>query len=182
MKHELIKTENYLLVVDDSEIKEGDLILYKNSSIAKCLAHLPLNNSPILQGVDLLPPLEQEDDVEKVSEEEAFTLYHQLEDASWFTPLNIGFRKGYNKAKERYKYTEEDMRKAYLEGKSYVADTIPYFDNFEEFIQSLSLPKMPVAFECEVEHMGSQEDGDFEEPKKYTNSQGQTVLIGRYIY
>ena len=35
------------------------------------------------------------------------------------------------------KYTEEDMRMAYFEGKSYVADTPPYFDNFEQFIQSL---------------------------------------------
>lgn len=34
-------------------------------------------------------------------------------------------------------YTKEDMKEAYQEGKSYVADTPPYFDNFEQFIQSL---------------------------------------------
>jgi hypothetical protein len=73
MKHELIKTENYLLVVDDSEIAEHDWY-YDSKTIyvpvkqsfensheifdgKKIIAHLPLNNSPILEGVDLLPEL-----------------------------------------------------------------------------------------------------------------------------
>ena len=75
MTHNIIKTENYLLVVDDSEIKEGDWIYKSNSntlniagkgyhnftqSDAKIIAHLPLNNSPVLEGVPLLPPLEDE--------------------------------------------------------------------------------------------------------------------------
>ena len=89
MTHNLIKTENYLLVVDDSEIKEGNWFM-ANQAPHKCIridnntscpfitlnkkgeeighfktwknniiAHLPLNNSPILQGVDLLPPLKE---------------------------------------------------------------------------------------------------------------------------
>ena len=71
MKRELIKTENYLLVVDNSEIKQGDWFLEKagrlgpiyfnegkvNFHMKKIIAHLPLNNSPILEGVPLLPPL-----------------------------------------------------------------------------------------------------------------------------
>ena len=83
MKHEIIKTENYLLVVDDSEIKEGDYRVNiqrgyiklvddnpeyynkRNDVFKKVIAHLPLNNSPILRDVDLLPPLEEETDVEK---------------------------------------------------------------------------------------------------------------------
>ncbi len=75
MKQELIKTENYLLVVDDSEIKEGDLYVSPNEIVIfeysketqhngvnqvpdgckKIIAHLPLNNFPILKGVNLLP-------------------------------------------------------------------------------------------------------------------------------
>ena len=70
MTYNIIKTENYLLVVDDSEIKEGDWCLangvtYNNtivkylkspcpppyvsnlSILKKIIAHLPLNNSPI---------------------------------------------------------------------------------------------------------------------------------------
>ena len=68
MIHKLIKTDNYLLVVDDLEIKEGDWFLntlqknvYKNNIkyynvdkdyLKKIIAHLPLNNSPILEGVN----------------------------------------------------------------------------------------------------------------------------------
>jgi len=48
----------------------------------------------------------------------------------------IGYNQAIEDNKEK-KYTEEDLKKAYFEGKSYVADTPPYFDNFEEFIQSL---------------------------------------------
>jgi hypothetical protein len=78
MKHNIIKTENYLLVVDESEIKEGDWcladipagdfygIVKYNGAFAKhyykkIIAHLPINNSPILEGVDLLPPLEDDE-------------------------------------------------------------------------------------------------------------------------
>ena len=53
----------------------------------------------------------REDDVEKLAEEYAFKTYHELEDAKWFTPLNLGFRAGYNKAKENT-YTEEQVREA----------------------------------------------------------------------
>jgi len=77
MKKELIKTENYLLVVDDSEIKdvrpykgkwhlEKGYILNKFpvylTDLSYCkiiIAHLPLNDSPILEGVSLLPPLDE---------------------------------------------------------------------------------------------------------------------------
>jgi len=100
----LIKTDDYLLVVDDSEIKGGDYRVNiqrgyiklvddnpeyynkRNDVFKKVIAHLPLNNSPILQGVDLLPPLEEETDVEK---------------------RVLAYIAGYNKAKETYKYTEE---------------------------------------------------------------------------
>ena len=67
MKHDIIKTDNYLLVVDDSEIKRGDWFLTDDKRIEqsapdwnprewhkKILAHLPLNDSPILEGVPLL--------------------------------------------------------------------------------------------------------------------------------
>jgi len=72
MKHNIIKTENYLLVVDESEIKAGEWYLNQTSNVIekltdrlpssgqwckKIISHLPLNNSPILEGVDLLPKL-----------------------------------------------------------------------------------------------------------------------------
>lgn len=77
MKKTIVKTDNYLLIVDDSEIKKGDLILTPYGKVVKALdvhttkftrvgtalndcqkiiAHLPLNDSPVLEGVMLLPP------------------------------------------------------------------------------------------------------------------------------
>jgi hypothetical protein len=66
MTHKLIKTDNYLLVVDDSEIKVGYYITDKyrvwqwedDSSLLgrhKIIAHLPLNGSRILESLPLLP-------------------------------------------------------------------------------------------------------------------------------
>lgn len=68
MKKELIRTEDYILVVDESEIKVGDCYLspsgiwYYNhlnpnhiKDCKKVIAHLPLNDSPIIKGVPLLP-------------------------------------------------------------------------------------------------------------------------------
>jgi hypothetical protein len=73
MKYNVIKTENYLLVVDESQItvddwtynpfsdcpiSVGDIeddMLYINTEYSKIIAHLPLNNSPILDNIDLLP-------------------------------------------------------------------------------------------------------------------------------
>lgn len=75
MKHELIKTNEYLLIVDDSEIKIGDLYLNQTGNIfekfryripssghwcKKIIAHLPLHIATVLEGVDLLPPIEDE--------------------------------------------------------------------------------------------------------------------------
>lgn len=69
MEKTIVKTDNYLLVVDDSEIKQGDWFLEKagrlgpiyfnegkvNFHMKKIIAHLPLNDSPSLEGVPLLP-------------------------------------------------------------------------------------------------------------------------------
>jgi hypothetical protein len=159
MQHKLITTENYLLVVDESEIKEGDYTFqeasnliskYNNAYSKKIIAHLPLNNSPILESVDLLPPLE--DEVEKLAEE-----YADFDNP--IIPICAGlkfnriskrdFISGYNKAKEKYKYTEEDLRKAinlaYVSGGG--GDTYQECEEFvSEQLESLQQPKMPVGF------------------------------------
>jgi len=190
MKHKIIQTENYLLVVDDSEIKAGDWIYNKERepSILQCMgkgslrgwskiiAHLPLNNSPILEGVDLLPPLEDE------------AIGHPLVDyvnSKHTQEECIGFIDGYNKAKEKYKYTEEDLRKAwnaaYIDALAIDEETYkPLF--FEDFIQSLQQPKYPIAFECEIEVYMHSINGDIVKPKTTTNSNGQTVWVGKYLF
>jgi len=67
----IIKTDNYLLIVSDEEIKEGDWVvntannyisfsaeeakdLNRFTHVKKIIAHLPLNGEGTLWGVDLL--------------------------------------------------------------------------------------------------------------------------------
>lgn len=140
MTHKLIHTPDYLLVVDDSEIKEhciaihlGPLgeqeIVTANGECKldkKIIAHLPLNNSPILEGVDLLPPFSrhQKDGIEGLAHTEyrvslqpiGRTLAGGKYDVDINYESRIGFIKGYNKAKEKYKYTEEDMWEIFVRG------------------------------------------------------------------
>ncbi len=185
MKHKIIQTENYLLVVDDSEIKEGDYTFqeasnliskYNNAYSKKIIAHLPLNGAPILEGVDLLPPLE--DEVEKLAVNNANDFYEKYR-TEWEAKKN-GFIDGYNTAKEKYKYTEDDIDKAYWAGMKFVGEDK---GSYEEFIQSLQQPKMPIEFDCEIDL--SKHNGQFRTKygiKTTTNSQGLTQWVGTYLY
>ena len=208
MTHKLIKTDNYLLVVDDSEIKVGDnclcdipagdyfgVVAY-NGAFAehyykKVIAHLPLN-APILEGVDLLPPYSrhQEDGVDNAVMEfkERFGLLG-------VTDYELSaFSKGYNKAREKYKYTEEDMIEWTMTMISqYVVGNTNIWNRS---LLKESLPKLnqyPTEFECEMEnYYGSPFttercpkcidvcDRAYQRPKTTTNAHGQRVWVGKY--
>jgi hypothetical protein len=212
MQHKLIKTDNYLLVVDDSEIKEGDYCtthlniidvgkihnsytifhpttkehLNDLKSCKKIIAHLPLNNSPILEGVPLLPPIE--DDVEKLANKWAIDNADITMESN--SALNKGFKGGYNKAKEKYKYTEEDMRIAIQQAFLCGVERLEDFGKVESMIiGNIQQPKLPVAFACEEIEIVELSVGVVYghtiigiEAKTITNSQGQTQLVGTYIY
>ena len=237
MKHKIIKTDNYLLVVDDSDIKVYDCITdnYKvwkwndDSSLLgrkKVICHLPLNNSPILEGVDLLPPLVHsncciakdrgltnmnkscaernrclsplEDEVEKMANKWAIDNADITMESN--SALNKGFKAGYNKAKEKYKYTEENiliirnklvsmLPKGDVSAWDMIVAASKYTIWFDNYIQHLQQPKIPVGFECEVITMnkGCNEESDYpyqqcDIPKTITNSQGITQLVGTYKY
>ena len=189
MQHKLIKTENYLLVVDklNCPAKEGQTFLTKEGLIhtnigwnygdSVIIYHLPLNNSPVLEGVPLLPPLENE--VEHI-DNLAFKAYKEQSEWTWSQFEQI-FSIGYNKAKEKYKYTEEDIRKAIdMARMNYDEEgfTINAFTEYE-IIKSLQQPKMPVGFEFEINNPMF---ALTIEPKTTTNSQSQTVWVGKYIF
>jgi hypothetical protein len=202
MKHKLIKTENYLLVVDELEIKESRLryifdnrqglngfihqvsVVLDSKLCPEIIAHLPLNNAPILEGVPLLPPLE--DEVEKLANKWAIDNTDITMESN--SALNKGFKGGYNKAKEKYKWTDDDLRKALSE--SFKASQEGYNITCDEIIQSLQQPKYPVAFECEMVTPYTDGYADDRVRRFYgvpeaitiTNSQGQTQLVGTYIY
>jgi hypothetical protein len=210
MKHNLIKTDNYLLVVDDdSKIILGDYYIDDYLLLRKCvvddseywsnrkdykklIAHLPLNGAPYLDGVDRLPPNwrdgGEEDDVEKLA---TSFIQEKLKNSSQRVGVLVGYIEGYNKAREKYKYMEEVIHQAYLFGKSMMSP-----NNFEKYLQSLQQPKLPIAFECEIEprfkHIGSTKEVKGSgsriknkhagNPKTFINSEGRTEWVGEYIY
>jgi hypothetical protein len=214
-------------VVDDSEIAIGDTVLVDCSELEvldirkvndyyneqflfegnnqihmdyckKIIAHLPLNNSPILTGVALLPPLEQEDDVERLIKIEQEASYKQGKGTiSWYEQEKR--KEYYNKAKE--KYSLSNIIDLYIEETRCGMDMWSKEENevmttIGKIIQSLSQPKMPVGFECEesvffatnafssditLTSEGLQ-DTVLKGIKTTTNSQGHIQWVGKYIY
>ena len=139
--------------------------------------HLPLNGSPILEGVDLLPALEDDVDVEK----KAINSWEGCDgcDANDELFFINGYQKGYNKAKEKYKYTEEDLLRLLCWADSDERNV--QGQKFEDFIQSLSQPKIPIGFECETRVF----EEEYRKPIRIattTTPEGHTQWVGTYIY
>jgi len=193
MTHKLIKTDNYLLVVDDSEIKVEDyfysirgiieqaIIDYpKNEHHGVIIAHLPLNDSPILEGVDLLPPYSrhQEDGLDELAQEWVFDINgHKWSNNNDTGGDNYGsFKAGYNKAREKYKYTEDDVWKAIVISKS--PNEYGDYLTINDIIQSLH--QYPTEFECEMEWVRDKPyDEVYKVPKIITTAQG-VQWVGKY--
>jgi hypothetical protein len=168
MTHKIIKVDNYLLVVDDSEIKVGDyfysirgiveqaVIDYpKNEHYGVIIAHLPLNGSSILQGVDLLPPIE--DGIEEA--EKAFTEVLDSETKQVYDKMQLdatehGFIVGYNRARDKYGLTLSKLIDLYVNETGYGMDMWSNEENetmstIAKIIQSFH--QYPSEFECEME-------------------------------
>jgi len=217
MKHEIIYTEDYALIVSDEKPIEEQYFLFEPYSLVfkadsteygedainthgveyvesftddrqfnvryckTVIGHRPLKDAPVLEGVSLLPEFsKEEDDVEKVAKKEypsTNTHLDRLDEADGNAYYRSIFKKGYNKAKETYKYTEDDLRKALLikhDGLS-----------VDYVIQSLQQPKRPKYFECRMDtaRIPYGDDGwkTIETGiKTITNSQNQTELVGTY--
>lgn len=164
MKHELIKTENYLLVVDDEGITglenniwviQGNRLFMWQNTMAlvfsfkpkKIIAHLPLNEAPYLDGVDVLPKIENEVDVMEV------------------------FNMACDLLLEVMSKNPPPREEAILRTNQ---------------IKELNQPKLPIAFECEMIEYGQYDCGVFmkddEELKTITNSEGRTEWVGKYLF
>jgi len=195
MTHKLIKTDNYLLVVDDSGIEVGDYYwnkeypsqVYKrhhyntSSDYKKIIAHLPLNGSPILEGVDLLPPYHQQDGLD-----DAVIRFKE----SWIklgvTDFELSaFSEGYNKAREKYKYTEKDMVMAID-----MARDVDVKDGLTDYKYSIKdileyHSDYPIDFECSTEWVNSKgkKSEDFTDVALYDESTKQfdAILIPKTI-
>ncbi len=160
------------------------------------IAHLPLKEVHILKGVPLLPDFSPDDDVDKIAITEHEFNHKTVDEISF----RLGFKEGYNKAKETYKYTEEDLREAFTAGLMNRYSRVGEAVAKTEFIQSLQQPKRPesilletigdstminkcknfdietgcIALRCTCENVSK--------PKTTTNLQGQIELVGSYIY
>lgn len=173
MKHKLIKADNYLLVVDDSEIKtwyydeyskkvhhSGGAEYSRNDITKNIVAHLPLNGFAILKDIPLLPPLNVDDDIEELAEqkysEQSKSYEDDLNDPFYNYPkyLKIGFMDGYNKAKEseRNNLTPFKNLIALIEN-GLLKDTIETnlmidqeINICKEYLNKQSQPKMPTHF------------------------------------
>jgi hypothetical protein len=123
----------------------------------------------------LLPPLE--DEVEKLAEE-----FKSSYKKVGVTDYEVSsFIVGYNKAKEKYKYTEEDVINAYRNGVQSRYSRTGEAVLEHTFIQSLNLPKMPNAFECEIKCF----EEEYRKPLRQvsiTTPKGHTQWVGKYIY
>lgn len=175
MTHKLIKTDNYLLVFDDSKAR----VEYYLYGIDDIISHLPLNGSPVLEGVDLLPPIE--DDVEQMADLHVLELDWDTDDYE----KNCGrmsFKAGYNKASEKYKYTEEDVKKAITMARE-LEDwwNFVWEHDYDTIIQCLS--QYPTEFVCESQDkyvlVNGGETRIFER-KTTTNAQGKRMWVGKY--
>ena len=201
MKNEIIYTEDCALIVSEltSPGKEGQVFLTKENIIHTVvgwnygdrliIGHRPFTDAAILEGVPLLPEFSQEDDVVELA----------LRTYPFGNSERNALITGYNKAKETYKYTEDDLiavwNIAFEEGVS-LDDEINDPVSFKDVIQSLQQPKRPKYFECEMEpkykHIGAvkgiygsgfrKQNLMYGLPKTITNSQGQKELVGSYIY
>ena len=201
MEKEIVYTEEYALILNDERIEDvrphkGKFHLEQGSIInqfptyltdlTECkliIAHLPLSDAPILEGVPLLPSFSwgQLDDIDSLIDKKA-----ESNNTIDLNAYGNGCADGYSKAKEKYKYTEEDVRKAI----SLTRDGVLGAD---EIIQSLQQPSRPTHFEyeecqelclnCEWQHDScpNAEDCLKPKPKTITNSQGNIELAGKYI-
>jgi hypothetical protein len=238
MKHEIIKAQDYLFVVSNEEIKDvrpyiGRYHLEQGhilnqfptylTDLTECklvIAHFPLNNAQPLEGVDLLPEIGN--NVELAYWDE---LYERRDSARNFngqvagrhpdmfseremSSMHRGYMEGYNKAKETYKYTEEDILNAlevgYQSGLGYDDDnpntSLAHIIHIKDgYIKSLNQPKIPIAFECDMERFWIYNNKEYIEnkvpksaidkllktiskPKTITNSEGRTEWVGTYIF
>jgi len=183
MKHDIIITQDYLVIKDDSEIKAGDWVIGGTNTIIRCLhphnivdrdvkkiiAHLPITNAPVMESVDLLPHFEN-DNVGKMYEFMYDSFFEFCDDTA-----HCYFVKGYNKAKEVYKWSDEDVIRI-VEKSRETGLTAEYL-----MMLFQQQRKYPIGFECK---MRTKQMPEFHEdlPKKIINSKGETEWVGNYIF
>lgn len=163
-----IKTDQYWLLVEQYSqrpaipfvrtMASGNIEILNNKQDAMyggchILAHLPIGNAPLLEGVNLLP--KQEKDVRELALAHLKLIKCVAVGTSWQTYDEDIFIAGYKVASQEKKYSEEDMRKAIRMAREQDYEPIQDGDLFfvyteDQVLQSLS-PTQEWEFEPEWE-------------------------------
>jgi hypothetical protein len=215
MRYPVIKTDSYSLIVNDDKIRMGDYYIdgyfflrnvvvddseywSNRKDYKKLIAHRPLNNAPYIDGVAVLPPNWRDsgdkDDVEQLAEEHAEHQFKGISDRTSMFECKNDFKSGYQEAREKYKFTEEDMLQAAKYGYEF-RDTTSFpehnfedscINNTKQWLKSRQQPKYPIAFES-VDIDVHQDTGLHlkkvgTEPNKITNAEGRIEWVGEWVY
>jgi hypothetical protein len=223
MKYNITQTENYLLIGEESEIKAGAWMT-NNSDVwqstnyygfqpysKKIIAHLPFNGALVLEGVDLLPKIE--DDIEQwgwnnpcLSRKDVYTLFEEVfkeqrldgqfsisaskQVYEFKSKLRDLAKEKAKVIKEKFKYTDGDLR-------MFMEIGISYGRQFEWDIQNGNkrVEKHNELFYSNIKYL--------QQPKMpvafecystrefriidlshqvYYEKVGQTVWVGKYIF
>lgn len=120
---ELIKIDNQLLLVDNIDVSDSFWVLWRNEVYSNKIHSIVgvkydeckrvITSTKSYGGIPLLVI---EDDAEKF----AFDDVVKTAPNSYLKDVYKGFfKRGYNKAKEEYQFTEEDLRKIFIHGKQF---------------------------------------------------------------
>jgi hypothetical protein len=119
--------------------------------MTKRFALTPDLTCPELEGYKLPKiPNYQDDEIEGMAESQYGTDIDSIRGGNPYDlnkDLKSGFVRGYSKAREKYEFTEEDIRKAMHFGKFGYSDEQATTIGF---IQSLRTPRIPIAIEVEM--------------------------------
>jgi hypothetical protein len=111
---------------------------------------------------------------------------------------DVAFSEGYKNCKEKFKYTKEDLNRAWVAARDYNSLGLAFEDWFEKYSQTWLRgkygQKLPISFnwEIDVDCTGNDGNGCFMEspghncgcvkPKTITTPEGYNQLVGKWIY
>jgi hypothetical protein len=138
----------------EEQVKE---MIEKSRETGLTAEYLILATTPIV----LLPPLDVEDDVDFICEEEAKKFHNKSKhrDDDMYNQLvyedKLMIKVGYIKAKEKYKFTEQDIAKAVMFTDNYLIEQqTPIELPTDEEIEIAALPYVQdLAFKCGAKWM-----------------------------
>lgn len=103
--------------------------------------------------------------------------------APWYVD---GWARGYEAAKGEGKYSEEDMRRAFLQGQRGEGSTATYM-HFEDFLDSLNKHSIPTAVVVEMEYViedfsGSMNVPTYADVVTPKTDKDNTIIVKRWIW